>query len=71
MEQAVETIHIEITAEMNERGKPRLRFALGGKEETALYLDSLPARALAAYLIRCADRVDVPSSLQQTRAAGA
>ncbi|MCL6555991.1 MAG: hypothetical protein K6T56_06490 [Burkholderiales bacterium] len=71
MEQAVETIHIEITAEVNERRTPRLRLALGGKEETALYLDSPPARALAAYLIRRADRVDVPSSLQQTRAAGA
>jgi hypothetical protein len=63
-------ISIDITPEASESGQQRLKLTFGGKEETALYLDSPQARALASYLIQRAYRIDVQSNLKQSPASG-
>lgn len=65
-----EIINIDITPAASKPGEQRLKLTIGGKEETALYLDSPQARALASYLIQRAYHIDVQGSLQQTLATG-
>jgi hypothetical protein len=70
MWQADQTFNIDITPHVNEAGGEGLKLTFGGRESSALFLNSPQARALAFRLIERAYHIDVKSSLKQNAPTG-